>query len=450
MPIAAVPEYLGQEFRSASPGMRFGMYLKLWGVNSRTKERLWTTSDISYRVSGQRQEERPYEDQNKGQALKDASILNASDKELMAALGAKQRASFDATCRDRGALRISATAIAPFTTGLGNEHPLENGFSFLNPYGLPYLPGSGVKGVLRQAARELASGQWGDAHGWSEQKNIALKRGPEAILLSVIDVLFGLESEDGKSEHVRGVLTFWDVIPQVAGNALLVDVMTPHQSHYYQQKPERKSGDSATPHDSGSPNPITFLTVPPDSQFVFHVQCELTHLQRLCPELAESDRWKSLITAAFEHAFDWLGFGAKTSVGYGAMGRDKQAEQQAQQKAEQARQQAQRAAEQAQAEAEKAARRQALSANMIRVDEFIESFRARAQSLAGGKRDKPNTEYHARAQQLVQAAQSEDWTLEEKRAVADAVAEWLPKVVAIDMKDERKKLKLAALRGEGG
>ena len=30
MPIAAVPEYLGKDFKSASPGQRFGMYLPIW------------------------------------------------------------------------------------------------------------------------------------------------------------------------------------------------------------------------------------------------------------------------------------------------------------------------------------------------------------------------------------------------------------------------------------
>ena len=42
------------------------------------------------------------------------------------------------------------------------EHPLENGFAFLQPYGLPYLAGSGVKGVLRQTARLLAENAFGE------------------------------------------------------------------------------------------------------------------------------------------------------------------------------------------------------------------------------------------------------------------------------------------------
>jgi CRISPR-associated protein Cmr6 len=53
--------------------------------------------------------------------------------------------------------------------------------------------------------------------------------------------------------------------------------------------------------------------------FCFHVCCDLARLERLAPELAADGRWKLLLSAALEHAFQWLGFGAKTAVGYGAM-----------------------------------------------------------------------------------------------------------------------------------
>ena len=99
----------------------------------------------------------------------------------------------------------------------------------------------------------------------------------------------------------------------------MVEIMTPHQSHYYQGK---DVAGSTNPHDSGSPNPISFLTVPPKSQFAFHVLCNNARLEHLAPDLANNDRWKALLTEAFEHAFAWLGFGAKTSVGYGAMNSD--------------------------------------------------------------------------------------------------------------------------------
>src|SRR5690625_4151328 len=79
----------------------------------------------------------------------------------------------------------------------------------------------------------------------------------------------------------RGALQFWDVFPAIPGNRLAVDIMAPHQKHYYQD------GDS--PHDSGSPIPIFFLTVPPGSNFAFHVVCDTTPFRHTAPEL-QSDR----------------------------------------------------------------------------------------------------------------------------------------------------------------
>ncbi|MEW6133061.1 MAG: type III-B CRISPR module RAMP protein Cmr6 [Pseudomonadota bacterium] len=322
MPIAAVPAYLGTDFKDASPGMRFGMYLKLWGVNRRTHALLWETHDIDYEIRGQNRQEREVKKENKVGALSDAKSLNRRDKDVMNALATRQ-STLAATVPAGSLLRLDALAIAPFTTGLGNEHPLENGFAFLNPYGLPYLPGSGVKGVLRQAARELASGEWGEKHGWDALLPSPSGRGAGGEGVFPIDALFGLESKDGDKTHVRGALTFWDVIPQIKGDSLMVEIMTPHQSHYYQwRKDQRGNPIPVAPHESGQPTPISFLTVPPGSGFTFHVVCDLAHLNRIAPQLAENDQWKTLLAAAFEHAFQWLGFGAKTAVGYGAMASD--------------------------------------------------------------------------------------------------------------------------------
>lgn len=321
MPIAAVPAYLGQDFSSASPGLRFGMLLPVWGVNRRTAELLWSTSDIDYAVRGQRREEREVKLENKTSALQQACRLGKLDREIMIALAKRQSGAAHGL---PDLLTLDAIATAPFTTGLGNEHPLENGFAFLNPYGLPYLPGSGIKGVLRQAARELASGKWGDARGWSDDRVFPLSRkdkpeGTDGIALSMLDALFGRETRDGDTDHVRGALSFWDAIPQLPGDSLALDIMTPHQSHYLQNQRNARSGESTSPHDSGQPNPITFLTLPPGTGFAFHVACDRAHLQGLVRDLAKDERWKELLGAAFEHAFEWLGFGAKTAVGYGAM-----------------------------------------------------------------------------------------------------------------------------------
>lgn len=325
MPIAAVPNYLGQNLDEASPGLRFGLYLKLWGIDQRSKQCLWKTSDTVYERRGEARQERAIPKDNKTDALKEASRLGENDHRTMQALLLRQKQAFQAAGTEAARLVLDTEVIAPFATGLGNEHPLENGFAFLNPYGLPYLPGSGVKGVVRRAAEELAEGCWGGTAGWSHEPRFRLRDAKEPpicddakvpVQLSLIELLFGRED---CTPAFRGVLHFWDVIPQTKGNALQVEVMTPHHGHYYQQMNDDKSGSSITPHDSGLPNPIAFLTVPPRAQFVFHVTCDLQRLRRIAPDLAENAGWKALVHAAMQHAFEWLGFGAKTAVGYGAM-----------------------------------------------------------------------------------------------------------------------------------
>lgn len=460
MPIAAVPEYMGKDFKTASPGQRFGVYLPIWTARAdqeadvhkraeaksregdevatllsrgmdtaiatlRTRDRkplagLWDKNDFAAR-----------------QAWKEVCALSPADKHMGKAMFLRQNQIFDHIPQAQG-LRLHATAVAPFTTGLGNEHPLENGFAFLNPYGLPYLAGSGVKGVLRTAAKELASGQW-DSQEWhhaeDQRHEVHNKQGQRLFDASDIDVLFGSEALDGEN-HLRGVLSFWDVIPQIEGNSLMVEIMTPHQSHYYQGK---DVAGSTNPHDSGSPNPISFLTVPPKSQFAFHVVCDSARLAHLAPDLANNDRWKTLLTEAFEHAFAWLGFGAKTSVGYGAMDRDTKAEEKLA-----------KAQAQAQAAVEQAAKMANLSYNARQIETFVQTCQQKLIAMgSNGKKDKANTELHVRARALSKAAfEGADWTAEDKRAAAEALALWLPQVVEVDMKDERKKLKLAALRGE--
>jgi CRISPR-associated protein Cmr6 len=479
MPVAAVPAYLGNDFADASPGLRFGLLLPIWtdrqdqeaDVRKRAEARSREGQEVAEMLRREgmaatirrlrQRQSRPMAGvwEKNDFAARDAwdriKRLSGSDRECMAALARRQAVALEKT---PGALRFDAVAVGPFTTGLGNEHPLQNGFAFLNPYGLPYLPGSGVKGVLRQAARELARGDWGDTRGWSADETYGLKVDEERVALSMIDVLFGRESGAGDTEHVRGALSFWDVIPQIEGDSLMVEIMTPHQSHYYQinKKQNPQPPHFQSPHDSGQPNPICFLTVPPGSRFAFHVVCDTAHLARLTEDksdgapdlLALADGrplWQTLLAGAFEHAFEWLGFGAKTAVGYGAMQRDPQAEAMA------AKERAEREAKEraARSAAEEEARRAAMSEAMRRIDDFRREFAARAEQLRGGK-ENPNGVYHGKARELARlATDAADWSAEEKRAAADAIEEWLPKVVRVEMKDERKKLKLAALRGLG-
>jgi len=106
------------------------------------------------------------------------------------------------------------------------------------------------------------------------------------------------------------------------------------------------------------------------------------------------------------------------------------------------------AAEQAKAAAQ-AAREAALATmteNQRCVEAFVSMCARRTEQLRGSK-ENPNAAIHTAARALVKAAlEGADWTIDEKCAVADAIEEWLPKLVKVELKDERKKLKLSALR----
>lgn len=268
----ALPSYLGKDFDQCPPGHRFGLYFEGW------------TDGFALPTNG------------KTDAFRKVTQLPEHSRQALVALCARQQDL--ATRLGDSVLTYPVRLSAPLATGLGNEHPLENGFAFLNPYGLPYLAGSGVKGVLRRAAEELASGDWGETAGWDQ---------------STIDLLFGPGEEDPERDtHPRrGALVFWDLYfqPPKGKGALSVEIMTPHHSGYLQ--------NGGTPHANESPNPIPFLAVPASSTCTLYVQCNPALISE--EHNARRGTWRARIEAAIDHAGEWLGFGAKTAVGYGRL-----------------------------------------------------------------------------------------------------------------------------------
>lgn len=269
MAAAAVPQYVSNaagNFANCPPGHRFNLYFPIW------REGDWQL------------------DKNgKLAALRQCTKLGSA-AEALRALRQRQQ-SLARALPETHCLVMEARSTAPFATGLGLEHPVENGFAFLSPYGLPYLAGSGVKGVLRSAAQELE------------------KMRDEDVTVAVIATLFGHEVDHNAR---RGALTCWDVFPSPTKDKdlLIVEIMTPHFTDYFQK--------NGTPHDAGKPNPIPFLAVSAGSEFRFVVACEPSLLSDAVP----LDKWQHMLAKIMTHAFDWLGFGAKTSVGYGAMEED--------------------------------------------------------------------------------------------------------------------------------
>jgi CRISPR-associated protein Cmr6 len=167
-----------------------------------------------------------------------------------------------------------------FVSGLGMGHVLETGFVWHRTLGVPYLPGSSVKGLIR-AYTDPEKGWSSDKKKWDAD----YKR------------LFGDSKDMG-----AGSLVIFDAIPETKPT-LELDIMNPHYASYY----EDKTG-TVSPADYHSPRPIFFLTVKSDTPFKFALAPR--------PGRGTADD----LTKGYEllrEALSNIGAGAKTAVGYG-------------------------------------------------------------------------------------------------------------------------------------
>ena len=170
-------------------------------------------------------------------------------------------------------------------TGIGESHPHEISIVFDHNMGIPYIPSSGIKGIVRFAHTlglvvnipedELNK----DGISFDEERE-----------WTHIPKLFGTQA-------ARGSVIFLDAYPEIVPE-LHVDIMNPHYGKYYNgEKP---------PADYLDPSPLKFLTVAKGTVFIFRA-------------LADK-RYKDLalkVKTAFTSALTQEGVGAKTAVGYG-------------------------------------------------------------------------------------------------------------------------------------
>lgn len=163
----------------------------------------------------------------------------------------------------------------PFVTGLGRNHPVENGFAWHQSLGTPYLPGSSVKGIVRSWAKV-----------WEEEAD------------EVINRIFGPRGSDSPSV---GSVIFLDAIP-VDQVQLKPDVMTPHYGPYYQ--------GNEPPADWHNPVPVPFLVVDSKQDFLFGL------LPRRPTEGQDKEDCQKAV-GWLKLALEYVGGGAKTAAGYG-------------------------------------------------------------------------------------------------------------------------------------
>ena len=174
-----------------------------------------------------------------------------------------------------GARMKEAQVQGRLAVGLGDESVIETAITLHHTYGVPYIPGSALKGLAASYARQ----RLGDLR-WRQDSD-------------AYQVLFGTMGD-------ASFVTFFDALyvpgSGCNGQALYPDVITVHHPDYYQQQ------DKA-PADWDNPNPVSFLSATGTYMIA----------------LAGPPVWVDATFRILELALADMGVGAKTSSGYGRL-----------------------------------------------------------------------------------------------------------------------------------
>lgn len=176
--------------------------------------------------------------------------------------------------------------------GLGNESVYETSITLHHIYGIPYIPGQAVKGVVRS---------WVILKHFDGSESNALKC-PE------FRFVFGGPVVDKFPAQV-GKVMFFDALP-LKDPRIEVDIMNPHYQPYYSQ--------GQPPGDYHNPVLIPFLTVV-DTPFQFLLGIKEENSQEQIQFKLESVKPLELAEKWLKQALELNGIGAKTAVGYGYM-----------------------------------------------------------------------------------------------------------------------------------
>jgi CRISPR-associated protein Cmr6 len=179
-----------------------------------------------------------------------------------------------ATLPGRGWKRRTSESL---TLHLSRAGSFENSGICLHPiYGFAYLPGTGLKGMARSYARNVA-------------------RAPDAD----IEAVFGKDTTKEES-GAAGEVIFFDALP-IQWPKLTVDIVNNHHRQYYE--------GGGAPEDWEDPVPVNFLSVAANTEFEFSIASR--------NRSDDSGRLLELAQAWIDGALAWLGAGAKTNAGYG-------------------------------------------------------------------------------------------------------------------------------------
>ncbi|MBZ0275579.1 MAG: type III-B CRISPR module RAMP protein Cmr6 [Anaerolineae bacterium] len=233
--------------------------------------------------------------------------------------------------RESDGLAFTMMTIERLVAGLGASHVLETALTLDRNTGLPYLPGSSVKGLARAWGLIEVAAQLGITLTDDDTDTQPLNQLAELLISESDDDLFkklerfGPLSDDIQayvqwfryifgSQSNAGAVCFMDAV--YAGSKAPIyaaDVMTPHYVNYY------TANGGSPPAEDDNPNPVSFITVDRDNVFAFGLVPRRSAFENQPPE----NQKIALETAAgwLQRGLTDLGAGSKTAAGYGYFSR---------------------------------------------------------------------------------------------------------------------------------
>ncbi|MCD6121240.1 MAG: type III-B CRISPR module RAMP protein Cmr6 [Spirochaetales bacterium] len=193
---------------------------------------------------------------------------------------------------------FTASLVSPLIIGVGETHPSETSLIFNHNLGIPYIPASSIKGIIRFAyTLDLLKRPLPDKLKKDEDYNLYFD---DEDNWTDIAIYFGTMKQ-------RGSVLFLDAYP-VKVPDLKLDIINPHYGQYY--------GENKAPADYLSPIPIKFLTVKEGSEFIFRAIIT----KGIASEYISKNTNISIeetLKNSLKRALVKEGIGAKTTLGYG-------------------------------------------------------------------------------------------------------------------------------------
>lgn len=236
---------------------------------------------------------------------------------------------------------LKLTTKSRLVVGLGDESVYETSIRLHRNYGVPYIPGSALKGVTKHyailelteklkdikefkdvdffnLAKKVQDALENPAKDENSEEDVkkAIKeklggvseRTPDAVFweMQILRKMFGTQNQEGS-------IIFFDAFPNpksIKDKPILeLDIMSPHYQPYYREGKE--------PGDWYDPKPIFFLAVPRGIEF--HFALAYREMSREQLEKAQNQKLLENARALLCEALKEHGVGAKTALGYGRM-----------------------------------------------------------------------------------------------------------------------------------